>query len=206
MNRADYLERFAARLSRQIARSASTSSIGALAAEQSKSEIEEPRGAATPWANFNELALELFELQFESNLPYRRFCETRGCRPREIQSWHRIPAVPTVAFKELEFSCIPADERTTVFFSSGTTQAQPSRHFHNPTSARGVYRSITTWFKCQFGTGIRSHCVIAPYARPKPGAHEFLLSSGVPRMRCDGSWNSADSSSPVNLTPRVPGL
>jgi hypothetical protein len=162
MNRADYLEKFAARLSRQIARSASTGLIGpALAEEQSKFEIEEPRSAATPWANFNELALELFELQFKSNLAYRRLCETRGCRPGGIKSWHRIPAVATAAFKELELSCLPGDERTAVFFSSGTTQVRPSRHFHNPTSLNLYEQSLTTWFECQFGTGIRPRRALA---------------------------------------------
>lgn len=152
MNRADYLERFAARLTRQIAGSASTSPIHS-SGEQPKSKAPDSSSAATPWENFDELALELFELQFETNLAYRRFCETRRCQPGEITNWRGIPAVPTAAFKELELSCLPAQERSTVFFSSGTTQMRPSRHFHNSTSLKVYERSLIAWFNSQLGAG-----------------------------------------------------
>src|SRR5437868_5145085 len=89
---------------------------------------------ATPEADFDALALELFGLQFGYNTAYRRFCETRGVGPGMIKDWRDIPAVPTAAFKECEMSCLPADERSTVFYSSGTTGQRPSRHFHNAES------------------------------------------------------------------------
>src|SRR5690242_17190740 len=78
---------------------------------------------------FNQLALELFALQFQHNAPYRRLCESRGALPGTLQHWTAIPAVPTVAFKELELSCLPVSDRSRVFFSSGTTLHRPSRHF-----------------------------------------------------------------------------
>ena len=160
MNRADYLEGFAARLSRQIASGASTSLFNSRG-ELPRSGLPDCSSVATPWANFNELALELFELQFESNLAYRRFCEIRRCPPGEITMWHRIPAVPTTAFKEVELSCLPAQDRSTVFFSSGTTQMRPSRHFHSPTSLKVYEQSLTTWFKCQLGARIRPRRALA---------------------------------------------
>ena len=83
---------------------------------------------------FGRLALDLFALQFEHNGPYRRLCEARGARPDNVTHWTAIPAVPTSAFKELELSCLPVGERTTVFHSSGTTGQRPSRHFHNAES------------------------------------------------------------------------
>src|SRR5580698_8434308 len=59
---------------------------------------------------FNELALELFALQFKHNPAYRRICEGRGSTPNVVEHWTQIPFVPTGAFKELELSSIPVQE------------------------------------------------------------------------------------------------
>ena len=97
-------------------------------------------------AEFNALALELFGLQYEHNAAYRRFCEARGVRPGIIEDWRGIPAIPAVAFKELELSCLPATQRTAVFHSSGTTGQRPSRHFHNAQSLAVYEASLLSWF------------------------------------------------------------
>jgi hypothetical protein len=103
--------------------------------------------------SFNELALQLFALQFEHNAAYRRFCEARKARPSEVDHWRDIPAVPTSAFKEWDISCLPAQERTAVFHSSCTTGQQPSRHFHHAASLSVYEASLWAWFK--------AHCAIA---------------------------------------------
>ena len=55
--------------------------------------------AVNPTAlQFNELALDLFRLQFQHNAPYQRICAARGATPESISSWPEIPAVPTTAF------------------------------------------------------------------------------------------------------------
>ena len=95
---------------------------------------------------FDELALELFALQFQHNPAYRKICEARGLTPRVVEHWTQIPAVPTGAFKELELSCISPEERTAVFYSSGTTEQKPSRHFHNAESLAVYEASLWTWF------------------------------------------------------------
>src|SRR3954449_8975960 len=74
---------------------------------------------------FNGMALMLFTLQFNHNPAYRKFCEGRNVFPDSTTHWTQIPAVPTVAFKELELSCLPVNGRTTVFHSSGTTAPRP---------------------------------------------------------------------------------
>src|SRR5258706_13962626 len=66
---------------------------------------------------FNGLALMLFTLQFEHNPAYRKLCEARKISPHSTTHWTQIPAVPTFAFKELDLSCLPPDERTRVFYS-----------------------------------------------------------------------------------------
>ena len=85
---------------------------------------------------FNELALQLFDLQLDHNAAYRTLCKGR----EEVRSWSEIPAAPTVAFKELELTSIPPGERIKEFRSSGTTERKPSRHFHSAESLR-VYEA-----------------------------------------------------------------
>src|ERR1035437_1731148 len=79
---------------------------------------------------FNELALELFALQFKHNPAYRKICDIRKLTPQVVEHWTQIPTVPTAAFKELELTCLAPNERTAVFHPSGTTEQKPSRHFH----------------------------------------------------------------------------
>ena len=96
---------------------------------------------------FEELARELFGLQFGGIPVYRQFCEARGATPGRISHWTEIPAVPTQAFKEFALSSLPEDQRTRVFLSSGTTRGERrSRHFHGFESLRLYEASLTDWF------------------------------------------------------------
>jgi len=96
---------------------------------------------------FNELARALFQLQFACNVPYRRWCEARNVPPESVSHWTQIPAIPTVAFKELELTCLAPGGRTAVFHSSGTTEHKPSRHFHNAESLAVYEASLRPWFQ-----------------------------------------------------------
>jgi hypothetical protein len=101
----------------------------------------------SPLRDFNRLALELFPLQFQHNVSYRKICEARGLTPRVVEHWTQIPAVPTSAFKELDLTCLAPVERTAVFHSSGTTEQKPSRHFHNAESLALYEASLWVWFR-----------------------------------------------------------
>jgi len=112
-----------------------------------RSLIRATSNAETVWADnsFGELASTLFELQRELNGPYRTLClagaKVENPKP---QNWKDIPAVPTSAFKDLELSCLPTNDRTTVFHSSGTTEHRPSRQ------SLAVYEeSLLAWFCTQ---------------------------------------------------------
>ncbi|MCP5517119.1 MAG: long-chain fatty acid--CoA ligase [Verrucomicrobiales bacterium] len=97
-------------------------------------------------AAFNELALDLFRLQFDAIPVYRRLCEARGRTPDVVTGWHEIPTVPTRSFKDQAWTSLAETEHTRVFHSSGTTFDRPSRHHHNAASLAVYEASLTRWF------------------------------------------------------------
>ena len=101
---------------------------------------------ARPDAEFNELALTLFALQFQHNAAYRKICAAKNVQPEAVAHWSEIPAVPTAAFKELKLTSLAPAKRTHVFHSSGTTEQRPSRHFHSTESLAVYETSLLAWF------------------------------------------------------------
>jgi len=98
-------------------------------------------------SRFNELAIELFALQFSHNRLYRKLCEARGVSPAQVSTWQQLPAVPASAFKELELTSLPEADRIAIFHSSGTTEQQPSRHFHSAQSLDLYEASVVSSFQ-----------------------------------------------------------
>jgi hypothetical protein len=151
---------------------------------------------------FDDLALELFALQFKHNTPYRRLCEARGAHPGSVARWTEIPAAPTSAFKEFQLSCLPVVERTAVFHSSGTTGQQPSRHFHNADSLALYETSVLAWFEAHFQSAIGNWqlAILTPPPAEAPNSslvHMFetirrQCGSGSPvffgSAAADGAW------------------
>jgi hypothetical protein len=95
---------------------------------------------------FDRLAIALFRLQFTHNTAYRRLCEARNVLANEVRHWYQVPPVPASAFKQLEISCLAMKDRAVVFHSSGTTNQQPSRHFHSASSLALYEASLLPWF------------------------------------------------------------
>jgi hypothetical protein len=175
----------------------STSNLSGFAARLRESILMASWGA-----DFEDLALQLFALQFEHNPAYRRLCEARGTRPDSVTSWTEVPAVPTSAFKELALTCLPAADRTAVFHSSGTTEQRPSRHFHNACSLSLYEASLLHWFEAQFPSPM-AHGRLAILTPPPAQAphsslvHMFetirrkLASTGslyIGRVEEEGAW------------------
>ncbi len=122
--------------------------------------------------SFDALATELFALQFKHNAAYRAICEARGRTPEKIGHWAQIPAVPTAAFKELEFTSLAPHERTAVFHSSGTTGQKPSRHFHSAGSLAVYETSLWTWFGQNISANSELLMLTPP---PKQAPHSSLV-------------------------------
>jgi len=97
-------------------------------------------------AEFNQLALELFRLQFSSLKFYSDFCRGRGIAPDTIQNWTEIPPFPASGFKEFDVTSLEKNQRTHLFLSSGTTESVRSRHFHSEASLKIYEKSVIRWF------------------------------------------------------------
>ena len=170
--------------------------------------------------NFNELALELFSLQFALNSAYRKICERRQLTPKTVLQWTQIPAVPAAAFKELELTSLAPAERMTVFHSSGTTEQKPSRHFHCAESLAVYVASLWNWF-CQtviepsaFGVQPSALFVLTPPPAPVP--HSSLVymfetvrqklgapeTAFVGQLAADGAWTLDFAAIMDVLSPR----
>ncbi len=80
-------------------------------------------------AQFNALALALYAYQYEHNPWIKRLGDTMGRPPETLHTWRDIPAMPTDGFKDFDLSCIAPGRASAVFYSSGTTGRQTSRHF-----------------------------------------------------------------------------
>ncbi len=146
--------------------------------------------------DFNALALTVFAHQFERNKPYQRFCVARGANPDRVTRWQDIPAVPTVAFKELDLSCGPPQK---IFRTSGTTRGQDKRGRHLVPDLRLYHASALAHFdQCVVPDGrqlrvlalipslsVRPDSSLSQMAewiiaeRGEPGSQFFIDSTGI---------------------------
>jgi hypothetical protein len=160
--------------------------------------------------HFDDLAVELFALQFQNNPAYRswcfmrnlspsKICALRGVTPSFVGRWTQVPFVPASAFKSLDFSCLTIRERVAVFYSSGTTEQKPSRHFHCTQSLKVYEASLWQWFQVNLGK-VGEYAFLTP--GPKTAPHSSLVhmfetvrqNIGAPetaftgKVADDGSW------------------
>jgi len=79
--------------------------------------------------DWEALALEIFQYQFEKNAPYGAYCRSLGQSRVTVKRWQDIPAVPVQAFKSVDLVTFLPNHAAAHFESSGTTQQTPSRHY-----------------------------------------------------------------------------
>lgn len=140
---------------------------------------------------FNRAALELFDLQFVANAAYRRWAVHRGVTPDAVTHWTAIPAIPAMAFKELELSALPPGARTRVFHSSGTTGQQPGRHYHGPESLALYEDSLGAWFAPHLVPHGRPVTLISLTPPPEAAPHSSLVHMLAAVVRQYGGAGSA---------------
>ena len=111
--------------------------------------------------HFDDLAVELFALQYQYNPVYRSLCARRAMSPSRLSAvramtpsfagrWTMAPFMPTSAFKLEAVTCLSREERSAVFHSSGTTEQKPSCHYHNAESLLVYETSLWKWFQANF--------------------------------------------------------
>jgi hypothetical protein len=144
--------------------------------------------AAISHGQFSDLALELFALQCARNPAYRQICEGLRVYPLAIKTWKQIPWVPTGAFKEIELSSLNPEERTGVFYSSGTTGQKNSRHFHNQESLNLYERSLWHWFTDHFDRH-NDFLFLTPPASAVPNSSLVHMLETI-RKKCDSPVSS----------------
>ena len=107
--------------------------------------------------NFNELALELFNFQYQHNEVYHKYCNLLNVILSEVNCLQKIPFLPIAFFKSHQIKTTNFTHQA-IFESSGTTKTGNSKHFVKDIS---LYRkSFTTGFNKFYGTA-NNKCILA---------------------------------------------
>ncbi|MCL7747269.1 long-chain fatty acid--CoA ligase [Halalkalibacter alkaliphilus] len=95
---------------------------------------------------FNQMALNVFQFQYNHNQTYRKFCRKRRVSPRNIKHFLEIPPVPIDAFKLTTLSSHPLEETEALFMTSGTTNPEKKgKNYHRDLDIYDL--SMKTFFK-----------------------------------------------------------
>lgn len=106
--------------------------------------------------DFQKVALEIFNFQFENNPVYRSYCDLLYVHPSSVKSITQIPFLPIEFFKTKKLLST-ANKPQIIFTSSGTTGSQVSKHYL--TDLNLYEDSFTQTFKHFYG-GIEDYVII----------------------------------------------
>ncbi len=106
---------------------------------------------------FETMALEVFQFQYQNNKVYKEFCTHLGTIPSEVNSLEDIPFLPIEFFKSKKVICDNQDIEA-VFSSSGTTGSITSKHY--VTSLNLYQKSYLKGFEA-FYRDITEYCILA---------------------------------------------
>ncbi len=98
--------------------------------------------------DFNDLALQIFELQYDLNRVYRDFVSNLSLDISKIDHWSKIPCLPISFFKRHEI-ILEGVEKKWKFHSSGTTgQIRSTKYLSELSFYEGLSKQI---FEAEFG-------------------------------------------------------
>ncbi len=93
-------------------------------------------------SGFNQLALEMFNYQYQANEYYHDLCDRMKITPDNITSWQEIPAIPTQAFKDSIVSSISVENSELALLTSGTTDpGLRGKIFRDKSSLQNIIRA-----------------------------------------------------------------
>lgn len=105
--------------------------------------------------NFTELALSVFQFQYNNNEVYNKYCQSLHTDPANIHSIEKIPFLPISFFKSHSIKTTDFEPQA-IFESSGTTQSINSKHYVKDIA---IYEeSFTKGFNLFYDKG---YCIIA---------------------------------------------
>jgi Acyl-protein synthetase, LuxE len=107
-------------------------------------------------ANFEEIALKMFNFQYLHNDMYRSYCNLLHIKPAQITSIEKIPYLPIQFFKNKAIKTTSFVEET-IFESSGTTGSINSKHF---VKEKALYEESYLKTFRQFYGDITNYCII----------------------------------------------
>ena len=97
-------------------------------------------GVDAPLPEFNDYALRLFALQYESNALFREFCEVKKVRPSTVDRWEDIPMVYNDIFKTRLVASFQMEKAVMGLLTGGTTSlTQRGRIFRDEDGQRLVF-------------------------------------------------------------------
>ena len=92
-------------------------------------------------------ARRAFQLQFEGNTPYRKYCEARRVGPSDVNGWRDFVPVPTEAFRVVDLLVGPGVDPGLVFRTSGTTRGRSAQGRHLVRSPELYRASLRAGFR-----------------------------------------------------------
>lgn len=107
---------------------------------------------------FNELAIDLFKVQFQNNAVYRQYIQSLKIDSSLIKHYKQIPFLPIEFFKTQQIVCDKVEKSAICFLSSGTTGQTTSKHFVNDVS---IYESSFKAGFAQFYGKPSDYCILA---------------------------------------------
>ncbi len=108
-------------------------------------------------SEFNSLALETYNFQFQKNAVYREFCTHLGKIPKQVHTVTDIPFLPIHFFKtkKIYFGEQPPEA---VFTSSGTTAMSTSKHY---VQNLAIYKDSFRQGIHHFYGNMEEYCILA---------------------------------------------
>ena len=159
----------------------------------SKLEVRFSQDFTSRWSDpeFEELALSAFNVKFQQNPVYRRFCEGKNAVPTTVTSWQNVPIVPTTAFRYLDLVTGDHSSVQMVFRTSGTTSTTltPGRHLVSRPSL--YHASLLSNFREHLMPDIEKIKFVSLIPSPDELPHSslsYMVSAAAETMSSEVHW------------------
>lgn len=134
-------------------------------------------------SEFNDMAIRLFQFQYNANRPLQKYVQRKAVDPNGITSWEEIPGVVADVFKDIPLTCFPAEKAERKFMTSGTKN--PGRrglHYIDPGGMHFWRRSVYVTAKHYFFPDVDRIRILALSPPPETMPYDMSMAVGI------GEW------------------